>query len=306
MKSIARLALMSTVSTAAAICFLPGSASAQATSCSQTGDTITCVDGTTTVLTATASAGTVTVPGPGLVTLNAVAPSTTTYTADGAIGTTGMAGVRLTSTAGPLSFTPAGTTQPVPISTTGGVGANGLTINTAGQAATVTVGNISTSGATSPGVSVVGGTDLTLRTGDVTTTGAGSRGINAINQTGTINITAGNITTTDRAISANTAVTANTTIVAGNISTGASGILGNGNNVTITTGNVTTTNGFGVIGQALVGTTGGITIRTGTVSTVNGAGIGGLVQNLVGGVDIGGCSNVTSVSPINAAVYAQN
>jgi hypothetical protein len=297
--------LLGSVSAAAGVFLLPASAYAQSTTCSQTGTTINCVDGANTVLTAGTTPGTNTVPGPGLVTADTTTPSTTTYTATGPIATTGLTAVNLTSTGGALTFVPVSGGAPLNITTTGGVGANGLQLNTAGQAATVTVGNISTSGANSFGVLSTGGTDLTLKTGDITTTGATSRGIQAINQTGFVNITAGNITTTDRAISVAAAATSDATVVAGNISTGASGVLANGNNVSITTGNVATTNGFGVIGQALAGGTGGVVVRTGNVTSTNGSGVGGSVFNTVGGVDIG-CGNVTSNSPGSAAVFAQN
>ena len=140
--SATRLALLSSVSTAMIAFVLPTTAAAQATMCSQSGTTITCVDGTTTVLTGTVSTGTTTASGPGLVTTNTTTPSVISYTGTGPIATTGVRAVNLTSTGGALTFTPAATTAPVNISTTGGTNADGLTLNTTGQAATVTVGNI--------------------------------------------------------------------------------------------------------------------------------------------------------------------
>jgi len=297
-----RLALLSSVSTAFVMCALPGSAFAQATTCSQTGANINCVDGPVTVLGGTVSGGTTVVPGPGLVAINTTAPATILYSGSGPISTTSVRAVNLTSTGGALNFAPVSGASAVNINTTGGVGADGVTLNTIGQAATVTVGNISTTGTGSFGVRSNGGTDLTLRTGDITTTGAASRGIQANNYTGAVNITAGNLTTTDRAVQVLT--TSNATVVTGNVSTGASGVLVNGNNVNVTTGNVNVTNGFGVIGQG-IGAIGNVVIRTGAVTSVNGAGVGGSAFSAVGSVDIG-CGNVTSNSPGAAAVFAQN
>ncbi len=193
--STARLTLLSSAATAAALLLLPTGAQAQSTTCSQVATTITCVDGITTVLTATTTAGTTTVAGPGLVTANTTTPSTTTYVATGPISTTAVSGVTLTSTGGALTFIPS-SGAPVNITTIGGNAANGLTLNTAGQAATVTVGNIATTGTNSLGVLSTGGTDLTLKTGSITTTGATSNGLIALNQTGNVSVTAGNINTT--------------------------------------------------------------------------------------------------------------
>ena len=186
--SKARFALLSSASSAVAMFLLPGAAQAQSTTCSQLTTTITCVDGANTVLTATTDPVTATVAGPGLVTVNTTAPSTTTYTATGPISTTGVTAVNLTSTGGALTFTPSGTTAPVNIVTTGGAGANGLVLNTGTQAATVTVGNISTSGTNSFGVLSTAGGALTLKTGNITTTGAGSTAIDAGAQSGNIHL----------------------------------------------------------------------------------------------------------------------
>ena len=72
--STTRFALLGSASIAAA-CLVPaGSAQAQTTTCSQTGTTITCVDGTATVLTATTTTATSTVSGPGLVTVATTGP----------------------------------------------------------------------------------------------------------------------------------------------------------------------------------------------------------------------------------------
>src|ERR1700761_550344 len=88
-----RFALLSGVSTAAAMFLLPNSAAAQATSCSQTGIAITCLDGTATVLTGTTTAGNATIAGPGLVTVDTTGPATTPYDATGPIATTGVTAV---------------------------------------------------------------------------------------------------------------------------------------------------------------------------------------------------------------------
>ena len=93
-----RFALLSSVSTAAAIFLLPAQAQAQSTTCSQLGTTITCVDGTATVLTATTTASTTTTPGPGLVTTSATGASTTSYVATGILATTAAPAITLTST----------------------------------------------------------------------------------------------------------------------------------------------------------------------------------------------------------------
>ena len=303
----ARFALLSSVSTAAAIFLLPNAAQAQATTCSQVATTITCVDGAATVLTATTSPTTSTTAGPGLVTVDAAAPSTTTYTATGPIATTGVTAVNLTSTGGALTFTPAGTTAPVNISTTGGTGANGVTLNTAGQAATVTVGNISTTGTSSFGVLANGGTDLTLRTGNISATGPASTAIDAGAQTGNISITAGNITANGRGL--RTVASGTNTIVVGNVVTGDRGILANGSTVSVTAGNITTSTnggttpgGYGVAAQAL---TGNSTVRTGAVNTVNGAGIIASAFSATGSVDVGGCPTVSTVGNNSSAIFAQ-
>ncbi len=244
------------------------------------------------------------ITGPGLRTTNGTTASTIVYNASGPISTTNVGAVNLTSTGGALTFGPATNAAPVNIRTTGGVGANGVTLNSTGQAATVTMGNISTTGASSFGVLSNGGADLTLRTGDVTTTGVTSRGIQ-VTQTGSVNIVAGNVTTTDRAIQVSPGATSDATVVAGNITSSTSGALVNGNNVRITTGNVSVANGFGIVGQSLAGTTGSVFVRTGDVNSTGGSGVGGTAFNATGGVDIG-CGTVTSNSPGGAAVFAQN
>ncbi|UUR06976.1 hypothetical protein [Sphingomonas glaciei] len=316
MTSRTKFALLSTVSAAAAMFALPGAASAQSTTCSQSGTSVTCVDGTTTVLTATTDATTTTLPGTGLITVNTTAPSTISYTATGPIATTAATGVNLTSTGGALNFTPIGTTAPVRITTTGGTSANGLTINATGQDATVTVGAISTTGtsatpittasSSSFGVRVDGARNLTLTTGDITTTGAGSRGIQTVlPTTGDVSITAGNFNTADRAISVSSGTTSTNAIRAGNITSATSGVLANGGAVNLTVGNVVAANGFGVVGQNFAGSTGGITIRTGTVTSTNGNGISALLNNATGAIDIGGCSNVTTTAVSNSAIFAQ-
>ena len=305
--SKARFALLSSASTAVAIFLLPTAAQAQSTTCSQVTTTITCVDGANTVLTATTDPITTTLAGPGLVTANTTGASNITYTATGPIATTGVTAINLTSTGGALNFTPAGSTGAVNIATTGGLGANGLVLNTAGQAATVTVGNISTTGASSYGVLANGGTDLSLRTGNISVTGAGSTAIDAAAQTGNINITAGNVTANGRGLRTNT--TGTNTIVVGNVTTGDRGILANGSTVSVTAGNIvtstngaTTPGGYGVAAQA---STGNATVRTGTVSTVNGAGIVATSAGLTGAVDIGGCSSVSTVGNNSTAVVGQ-
>ena len=294
--SKARLALLSSVSTAAAIFLLPASAQAQATTCSQTGTTITCVDGTTTVLTATTDAATTTVPGPGLVTTNTTAPSTTNYVATGPIATTAVPGVTLTSTGGALTFTPS-SGAPVNITTIGGTGANGLTLNTAGQAATVTVGNITTSGINSIGVLSTGGTDLTLRTGNITTTGGSTApgnnaaGIFALNQTGNVLITAGNISTAfGDGLIALTSSTARNSVSVGNVTTSDVGLFVRGGTVSVTAGNVQS----GGVGVAAVSNgAGSVTTNIGSITTT-GAGATGLgIRAGTGAVDAG-YGNITT------------
>jgi hypothetical protein len=304
-----RLALLGSVSTAAAIFLLPNSAAAQTTTCSQAGTTITCIDGANTVLTGTTTAGNGTVAGPGLVMIDTTTPATTTYNATGPISTTGVTAVNLTSTGGPLSFTPAGTGAALDIVTTGGNAANGLQLNTLGQAATVTVGNISTSGTNSVGVLSTAGGDLTLRTGNITTTGATSIGIDATNQTGNISIVAGNVTTTGRGIRTNSITDGSNTIVVGNVVAGERGILANGGTVSVTAGNITTSTnggttpgGYGVAAQAF---TGNVTVRTGTVSSVNGAGIVANNFSANGSVDVGGCPSVSTTGNNASAIVAQ-
>ena len=306
--SSARLALLSSVSTAAAIFLLPVSAQAQVTTCSQVGTTITCVDGAATVLTATTSPTTTTVAGAGLVTTDTTGASTTTYVATGPIATTGVGAVNLTSTGGALSFTPSGTGAPVNITTIGGIGANGLTINAAGQAATVTAGNIATSGTNSFGVLATGGTGLTLRTGNITTTGTTSTAIDAAAQTGNIAITAGNITATGSGIRAVGSSTGTNTIVAGNVAAGDRAISASGGTVSVTAGTVTTSTnggttpgGIGVFAQAA---TGNATVRTGAVTTVNGAGIFARATSPTGAVDVSGCPTVSTTGNFSTAVIA--
>jgi hypothetical protein len=276
--SKARLALLSSVSTAAAIFLVPTTAQAQATSCSQTGTTITCVDGTTTVLTATTDAATTTVAGPGLVTANTTAPSTTSYVATGPIATTGVGAANLTSTGGALTFTPSGTGAGVNLTTTGGTAANGLTLNTAGQSATVTVGNISTTGISSFGVLANGGTDLTLKTGNVTTTGATSGGISAAAQTGNISLLTSNISTT-----------------------GTGALLGStAGNIVATTAAINTT-GDGAFGLSAT-TAGTGTVKTDVVSvTTTGLGSTGLLIRGGTGAINAGYGNITTSGLVNGA-----
>src|SRR3569623_1968583 len=94
--STTRFALLSSVSTVAALFLLPASAQAQATTCSQLGTDVTCVDGTAPVLTASSTPGIATVAGPGLVIVDTTGPATSTYSANGAISTTAVAAVDLT------------------------------------------------------------------------------------------------------------------------------------------------------------------------------------------------------------------
>ena len=286
--SKARFALLSSASSVVAIFLLPTTAQAQSTTCTQAAATITCVDGTNTVLAATSDLITTTVAGPGLVTTNLTGGSNVNYTSTGPIATTGVTAVNLTSTGGALSFVPVGTTVPVNISTTGGVGANGLVLNTAGQAATVTVGNISTTGTASFGVLAAGGTDLTLRTGNISVIGAGSTAIDAGAQTGNVNITAGNITANglgSRGIVVSSSAPAATGLVS--INTGA--VTANGNAVVASStgganvavnilGNVTSTTGTG-ISATTAGTT-LVTIGAGnTVTGVQGVNLAGTAGN---------------------------
>lgn len=266
-----RLALLGSVSTAAAMFLVPNAAAAQATTCAPTGTTITCVDGTTTVLTATTTAGNATIPGAGLTTVDTTGPATTTYTATGPISTTGVTALNMTSTGGALSFTPTGTTAPVNLTTTGGIAAHGVLLNTPGQAATVTVGNISTTGTASFGVLSTAGGDLTLRTGNIVTTGATSTGIDAVAQTGNVSINAGNITTTG--LGAQGAIITSTgpvNLTVGTVSTTGNGLTVNAGTsaVTVVTGAVTATQA-GATGT-VVNTTGAVTF-TGGKQTANGA-----------------------------------
>lgn len=288
--SMLRLALLGSVSTAAAIFLLPGSAQAQATACSQAGTTITCLDGTATVLTATTTAGNATIAGPGLVTVDVTGPATTSYAATGAIATTGVTALSLTSTGGALSFTPSGTGAPVNIITTGGIGANGVTLNTVGQPATVTVGNIATSGVSSFGVLSAAGGDLALRTGNVTTTGATSDGIN-VTGTGAVAVTAAQVGTTGAGSRGIVAGGAGAVTVAANgvTTTGsnASGIVANstGASVGVTLGGTNssaslngvniaaaTTANLALTSGTLSGANNGATIISGTGTTVTNAG----------------------------------
>jgi outer membrane autotransporter protein len=303
-----RLAFLSGVSTAAAM-LLPTSAAAQATACSQTGATITCVNGAATVLTATTTPSNATIAGSGLVTVDTTGPATTTYTATGPISTTGATAVNLTSTGGALSLTPAGAGAPVNVNVTGGVAANGVTLNALGQPATVTVGNIATSGTNSFGVLSTTGGDLTLRTGDINVTGANSTAIDAGAQTGNISTTAGNITATGRGIRTVSTTNGTNTAVVGNVVTGDRGILANGGTVSVTAGNVTTsTNGGttpGGYGVAAQGFTGNVTVRTGAISTVNGSGIIANAFSPTGSVDVGGCPSVSTTGDNATAILGQ-
>lgn len=307
--SKARFALLCSASSAVAVFLLPTMAQAQSTTCSQATINITCVDGTTTVLTATTDPVTTTVAGPGLVTTNTTGASNVSYTATGPIATTGVTAVNLTSTGGALVFTPAGSTAPVNIATTGGTSANGLVLNVAGRPATVTVGNISTTGINSYGVLATGGTDLTLKTGDVSTTGKDSIGIDAFTQTGNVAINAGNINANGRGLRSVTNGT--DTITVGNVTSGARGILATGSTVSVTAGNVTTSTnggttvgGYGVAAQSLTG--GNVTVRTGAVNTANGAGIIANALGATGDIDVGGCPTVSTVGINSTAVSAQN
>ena len=327
-----RLALLSSVSTAAAIFLLPTTAQAQATTCAQTGTTITCVDGTTTVLTATTTAGTTTVAGPGLVTANTTTPSTTTYVATGPIATTAVPGVNLTSTGGALTFTPS-SGAPVNITTIGGTGANGLTLNTAGQAATVTVGNIATSGTSSYGVLSTGGTDLTLNTGSITTTGPTSAALDASNQTGNLTVTTGAISATGAGINLRTAGSINlsggpSTTTSGNnapaiyaqssgtgsitINRGAITTTGdmsygvvavaNGGNILVNTTSVTTSGANAVGEAAITSGTGTVTTNAGTITTTGLGATGLIIRAGTGAIDAG-YGNITTSGLNNSGVF---
>ena len=282
-KSKVSLALLSSVSTAAAIFLIPATAQAQATACSQTGPTITCVDGTTTVLTATTDAATSTTSGPGLVTSNTTTPSTTTYVATGPIATTAVPAVSLTSTAGALTFTPTGTGTPVNISTIGGTAANALTVNAAGQTATVTVGNISTTGTSSLGVMSNSGAAI-LRIGNITTTGAGSQGA-SITASGTANVAVGNVATTSNGVTINAAA----------------------NPVTLTTGTVTATE-LGAT-ATVINSTGAVSF-TGGKQTANGAnaltiaGGAGIINATVNGAATTGTGTAVAITGTGPLTFA--
>ena len=307
-KSTFRLALLCGASTAAAV-FAPQAAYAQATTCSQTGSTATCVDGGTTVLTETLPPSTVVIPGPGLTTINTGTAATLNYTATGTFATTGVPAIRLTTVGAPLSFTPASGTPALNISTTG-AGASGVIVTSGGQPVVLTLGNISTTGANAFGVSAVGDSALTLTAGNISTTGAGSTAIDAgtATQTGNISVTAGNITSTGRGIRTNSGAGTNTTVV-GNVVTGAAGILANGASSTITVGNVTTSTnggttsgGFGVAAQAF---NGNASVTAGTVSTANGAGIVSSAFGATGSASVAGCPSVSTTGDNATAVISQ-
>ena len=333
MNSTMRRALLGSVSTAA-VFFMPASAFAQATTCSQTGTTITCVDGANTVLTETTPVTNVAIPGPGLSTVNSGGAATLSYTATGTIATTGAPAVTLTTVGSPLTFKPVTGSPAVNIATTGAA-ANGLTINAAGQPVTARVGNISTTGANTFGVLSNAGGDLTLTTGNISTTGAGSTAIDAGNQTGNIAVIAGDITSTGRGIRTNSITDGTNTTVVGNLVTGDRGILANGGSVSITTGNVTTSTnggttpgGYGVIAQSFAGnatvTTGAVTssnggagvganvlgatgsavIRTGAVTSSNNSAIFARASNATGSIDIGGCPTVSTTGNGFSAIFA--
>ena len=335
LNSTFRLALLGGASTAAAILALPQAAYAQATTCSQTGTTVTCVDGATTVLTETLPPSAAVIAGPGLTTINVGSPATLTYTATGTFATTGVPAIRLTTVGAPLSFTPATGSPALNISTTG-ANATGVIITSGGQPVVATLGNISTTGTNAFGVAAIGDSALTLTTGDISTTGAGSTAIDAgtATQTGNISVTAGNITSTGRGIRTNSGTGTNTTVV-GNINSGDRGILANGAVVTITTGTVTTSTnggttpgGYGVIGQSFAGnatittgavnsvngagvganvfgTTGSALIRTGAITATNNNGIFAFIGNATGSADIGGCPSVSTTGNNATAISMQ-
>ncbi|MFM5917812.1 MAG: beta strand repeat-containing protein [Novosphingobium sp.] len=290
--SKARFALLSSASSAIAVLLTPSLAQAQSTTCSQTGTTITCVDGTTTVLTGTTDPVTTVTAGGGLVMANTTAASNITYTATGPIATTGITGVNLTSTGGSLNFVPAGSTAPLNITTVGGTGAHALVLNTAGQAATVTVGNLSTTGAGSYGVQANsnGTGSVNLTTGTVTTTGLGSTGIFARTGTGTLDIGYGNVTTSGTFNGADSAA--------------ALDILSNGTVNLRGSGSTLRTNGAGVTAALIYGA--GVTGNLGNVTTT-GAGAQGAIINAASApvnLTVGNVSTTGNALTVNAGANA--
>lgn len=307
-QSATRIVLLGSASTALMLFLAPGVVAAQSTTCSQTGSGFTCVDGATTVLTGSASSGTTVVAGPGLTTVNGTTASTIVYNGAGPIWTTNVRGVSLTSTGGALTFGPATNSAPVNIRTTGGVGAHGLTVNSAGNAATVTVGNISTTGAASLGVLVTGGAGLTLRTGDITTTGSNSDGINISGVT-TAAVICGNISTRSNSAGIVVAANGDTSVTCGTVSTISGGFGGDAIRVTNTSGTTTvnggttsaegTDSGAGNVRGIFVSSSAPsasnlVTVNTGVVTATGNA----VTANATGGADVlvNATGNVTSTT----------
>ncbi|MBC2665347.1 autotransporter outer membrane beta-barrel domain-containing protein [Novosphingobium flavum] len=172
------------------------------------------------------------------------------------------------------------------------------TVNTAGAgvilnspgAITLTSGNIATTGATAPGVLVIGGAGaVSLTTGTVTTIGTTSAGINASTTSGNLTVNSGLITSTGPGLIATTG-SGNQLLTVNGVQSAATGIsavaTGTGAITVTGTAPVSGTAGYGIFAR---GTTGTLTVNaagaTGALGAINLAdsGAGTINVTLTGG-----------------------
>ena len=200
---------------AVALLAFAGSAGAQTTTCSQTGTSVSCVDGVTPIASGTVDATTVVTSGPGFVatdpdsaTVNLtsagngpiatagngedafslVAPNSLTVDFDGSLATGGDGAVGLDFIASAGSATIA-----VQDISTAGANSDGV-VGLSGGLIDLTTGTVSTGGDSSFGMLLSAGTSLDLNAVNISTMGTGSHGLNAVAGT-TFNAQLGGIST---------------------------------------------------------------------------------------------------------------
>ena len=284
-----KLALLTTVSAAAAAFIMPGTAAAQAVcapgTATATNNIINCVNGTSTIatgttdLTTTVAAGS---SGQGLA-LTSSGSQTSILTITAPYATTLNAGVSATS-GGAITFTSTGA-----ISTSGGGFSGNALYFDPTTSLTANVGNLSTSGSNAFGVRIDSATAVSLTTGTITTTGGGGAiGVFVNGGSGPTNITTGALNTTGSGVEvgAFSTVTGPVTVNTGAITTtggGSKGVFVNTDGaVSVTTASVST-NGVDADGVQIA-TIGAVTTNTGNITTLGADSVGLLVTGGTGNV----------------------
>lgn len=313
-----KLALLSTASVAAAAFALPSAAAAQ-TVCqaapSPTSTAITCINNTVVVATGTTNA----TAGPGIIAaqglnLSSTGDQTTTLNVTGQYITNGDNAVRATS-GGAINLTVNGV-----IKTDGIAGAGDAYVLNPTTTLNAQLGDIFTYGSNAFGVNASGGTNLSISTGTIGTFGGGNAiGVLVTGNTGTTNITTGNVVTTGEGIVVSNGSTAATTINAagvttlgdnydailvntqGNVSVTAGAVKANGldsDGVNITTPGAVTTNiasiettGDDSVGLLISGGAGNVQAGYGTITTGGtGASYPVLITTTSGNINVAGTS----------------